>query len=107
MQELLRFAYLGALVVSILGMGALDFRHKLALPKFPLATLLSLVIGVVIFLAWDLAGIALGIFFRGETIFLSGILMAPELPLEELFFLILLCYTSLVMYLGIARRLAR
>ena len=107
MDDLLRFGYLGALVVSILGIGALDFRHKLALPKFPIATVSSILVGVMVFLAWDLVGIWLGIFFRGETSFLSGILLAPELPLEELFFLILLCYTSLVMYLGIARRSAR
>jgi hypothetical protein len=30
---------------------------------------------------------------------MTGILLGPELPLEELFFLILLCYSTLIAYL--------
>jgi len=56
---------------------------------------------------WDLIGIALGIFFRGDTANLSGLLLAPELPLEELFFLILLSYNALLVYLGFARWLKK
>ena len=39
--------------------------------------------GSSFFLAWDLAGIALGIFFRAENPVSTGIVLAPELPLEE------------------------
>jgi hypothetical protein len=53
---------------------------------------------VLFFLAWDLAGIGLGIFFRGETSFMTGVQLAPELPIEELFFLVLLCYLSMNAY---------
>ena len=59
---------------------------------------LVLAVGVLFFLAWDVAGIDLGIFFRGETNFMTGIQLAPELPLEELFFLILLCYLTMNAY---------
>ena len=90
------FAYLGALLVAPGGHG----RARLAVP----AVLLALAAcarpscwssGVVFFLVWDLVGIGLGIFFRGETAFMTGILLAPELPLEELFFLTLLCYLTM------------
>jgi len=64
-------------------------------------------VAVAVFLAWDLVGIALGIFFRGDAPNLSGLLLAPELPLEELFFLILLSYNTLLVYQGFARRFAR
>jgi lycopene cyclase domain-containing protein len=93
------FAYLGALLFSLLGMGLIDFRQKLALFAHPIRTTISVATTVILLLAVDLVGIALGIFFRGQTTLLSGILIAPELPLEELFFLTLLCYTTLVSYL--------
>jgi lycopene cyclase domain-containing protein len=62
------------------------------------ASALAIGIGVAVFLVWDIIGIALGIFFRGNAPHLSGLLMGPELPVEELFFLILLCYNTLLVY---------
>jgi lycopene cyclase domain-containing protein len=60
-------------------------------------------VAVVVFLIWDLVGIALGIFFRGSGPYLTGITIAPELPIEEVFFLTLLSYTILIAYLGFAK----
>lgn len=97
------FAYLGALVISLLGTGLIDFRHRLAFFSRPLQSSISIGITVVVLLAIDLVGISLGIFFRGQTEYLSGILLAPELPLEEVFFLTLLSYTTLVVYLWAKR----
>ena len=59
------------------------------------------------FLIWDAFGVALGVFFRGQTGFLTGILIAPEIPLEEVFFLTLLCYSALLLYVGLERLLAK
>lgn len=95
--------YLLALIVSLLGLGLIDFRHRLALFLQPLRTLTTLTIAVIGFLVWDLVGITQGIFFRGEGPYLSGILLARELPLEEVFFLLLLSYTILLSYLGFAK----
>ncbi len=92
--------YLLALTISILGMGLIDYKHKLALFYQPLRTIITLAVAVVVFLIWDLVGIAMGIFFRGEGPYLTGITIAPELPIEEVFFLILLSYTILIAYLG-------
>ncbi len=102
-QEVVPYLYLIALLFSILGVGLLDWTHKVALFVDARATLLAVVVSVAVFLAWDLVGIANGIFFRGEAPHLSGILLAPELPLEELFFLILLSYNTLVVYRWAAR----
>ncbi|WP_415274432.1 lycopene cyclase domain-containing protein [Aquiluna sp. Uisw_065] len=101
------FAYLAALVLSTVGLYLLDRRHKLAFATSPKAAALSITIAVALFLVWDLVGIGLGIFFRGDAPHLSGLLLAPELPLEELFFLIVLSYNSLLVYLGFARRLKK
>jgi lycopene cyclase domain-containing protein len=96
--------YLGALLVSIAGMVAIDVRHRLFFAVAPARAAIVLVLGVAFFLVWDLAGIGLGIFFRGNPGLLTGIQLAPELPLEELFFLTLLCYLTMNLYGFFARR---
>ena len=53
--------------------------------------------GLAFFLVWDLFGIGLEIFYRGETQFMLGIELAPHLPLEEAFFLAFLCYLTMVL----------
>ncbi len=55
----------------------------------------------------EMFGIGLGIFFRGETQFMTGILIAPELPLEEVFFLTLLCYLTMNVFRGVHMLLMR
>ena len=97
-QEVVPYLYLITLLVSILGVGLLDWTHKVALFVDARATLAAVALSVLVFLIWDVIGIANGIFFRGDAPHLSGILLAPELPLEELFFLILLSYNTLVVY---------
>lgn len=104
MSESTSFFYLFALLLSILGLVGIDKRHSLALFRYPLPTLVSISVAVIIFLMWDVIGISLGIFFRGSTIFLSGLLLGPELPVEELFFLILLSYNTLLAYQFFAKR---
>ncbi len=98
MQSATSFLYLAVLVVSILGLVGIDHKHKLALFNNLRATLASVAIAVAVFLVWDVIGIALGIFFRGNSPHLSGLLLGPELPLEELFFLILVSYNTLLAY---------
>jgi lycopene cyclase domain-containing protein len=96
--------YLGALLVSLAGMVALDLRFRLFFAVAPFRAAIVLVAGVAFFLAWDLAGIGAGVFFRGAPGLLTGVQLAPELPLEELFFLALLCYTTMNLYGLVTRR---
>jgi lycopene cyclase domain-containing protein len=97
-QEVVPYLYLIALLFSILGVGLLDWTHKVALFVDAKATMFAVALSVAVFLVWDIVGIANGIFFRGDAPHLSGLLLAPELPVEELFFLILLSYNTLVVY---------
>ena len=90
------FFYLLGLLAAIAGLALLDFRHKLAFAKNAKHFFLILT-SVAFFLIWDYAGISLGIFFRGESNLLSGLLLSDELPLEELFFLTLLSYNALIL----------
>jgi lycopene cyclase domain-containing protein len=95
--------YLLALAVSLFGLYLLDQRYKLVFFKDWLAGTVAIVVGVAFFLIWDLFGITNGIFFRGEAPSLTGLMVAPELPLEEVFFLTLLCYTTLEVFLSLGR----
>lgn len=90
------FVYLAALLISLAGLATLDIRFKLAFAKNAKAAAVAIAIPYLLFVIWDAAGIALGIFFKGQSKFLSGIMIAKDFPLEELFFLALLCYTTLI-----------
>ncbi len=57
-------------------------------------------IGTAFFLAWDAVGIATGVFVKGDSPLLLGIDIAPQLPLEEPFFLAFLSYLALVVVGG-------
>ncbi|PTL72818.1 lycopene cyclase domain-containing protein [Rathayibacter caricis DSM 15933] len=87
--------YLLALAVSISGMVVLDRRFGLFFWNDARRAAIVLPAGVVFFLIWDLFGIGLGVFFRGETPYMTGLQLAPELPVEEVLFLTLLCYLSM------------
>ena len=92
------FAYLAALVVALAGMVMLDRRFRLFFWRDARRAAIVLFVGVVFFLAWDLAGVGLGIFFRGVTPFMTGWQIAREIPVEEVFFLTLLCYLTMNLY---------
>jgi lycopene cyclase domain-containing protein len=87
--------YLVALLVSIAGLVALDLRLKLFLGAAPVRAAVVLVVGVAGFLLWDAAGVGLGIFFEGGSSLLVGVDLAPQIPLEELCFLVLLCLSAM------------
>lgn len=96
--------YLVALLVALTGMVVLDWRLRLFFWRDWRRALIVLAVGLAFFLVWDLEGIRLGIFFRGETSFMTGVQLAPELPLEEPFFLLLLCYLAMNLYGYLAER---
>jgi len=92
--------YLAALLVSIGCMVLLDRRFRLFFWRAPGRAAIVLAIGVVFFLAWDLAGIGLGIFFREVNTISTGVVLAPHLPIEEVVFLAFLTYLTMVLYTG-------
>jgi lycopene cyclase domain-containing protein len=95
--------YLIGLLVALIGMVVLDLRFRLFFARAPRRAAIVLVLGVAFFLAWDLAGVGLHIFFPGGSGWLLGVQLAPEVPLEELFFLMLLCYLTMNVYGALAR----
>jgi lycopene cyclase domain-containing protein len=99
--------YLVAILLSALGVALLDRRWRLAAWHDPGRTAAAVGIGTAFFLAWDAVGIATGIFVKGDSALLLGLDLAPQLPLEEPFFLAFLSYLALVLHAGAVRVLGR
>jgi len=99
--------YLLGLAVALTGMVMLDRRFSLFFWRDARRAAIVLLVGLLFFLGWDVSGISLGIFFRGETSFMTGIVVGRELPLEEVFFLTLLCYLTMNLFAAINRALQR
>lgn len=88
--------YLGALLISISCMALLDRRFRLVMWRAPRSGSLTIGAGIVVFLSWDLAAIAWGHYGKGQGP-MTGIVLAPELPVEEIVFITFLCYLTLVL----------
>jgi lycopene cyclase domain-containing protein len=101
------FLYLGALLLSAACLLLLDRRHRLFYWHDPVAALVVTAAGLAFFLAWDVAGIAAGVFLRGDSPFATGLVLAPELPIEEPVFLLFLVQCIMIAFTGAARILAR
>ncbi|WP_053387353.1 lycopene cyclase domain-containing protein [Leucobacter japonicus] len=97
--------YLGSLLVTIGCMLLLDWRFRLFFWSDWRAAALVLVLGVGFLLAWDLWGIASGVFRLGESRGMTGLLIAHELPIEEPVFLAFLVLCTMVAFTGALRLL--
>lgn len=82
--------------MSLAGLITLDVRFKLAFAKNPKAASIAIGAPYLLFVIWDFSGIASGIFFKGKSDLLTGLMVAKDFPVEELFFLALLCYSTLI-----------
>jgi lycopene cyclase domain-containing protein len=98
--------YLSCLFVALGGLGFIDWRRHLVLWNKSTSSsssafilrrgLLAVGLGVAYFSLWDVIGINLRIFSPGASFYDLGLLIVPGYPIEELFFLTLLCYQALV-----------
>lgn len=104
---MIELAYGAALLGSTACMAVLDARFRLVLWREGRRSLIVLAIGIAFFLVWDLIAIAQNFYHRGESEAMTGIMLAPELPLEELLFITFLCYVTLVLHGLVALGLTR
>lgn len=96
----MQWAYFVALLLSIAGVALLDRRFRLAFWYDRNRTLLTLAVSLLVFVAWDLTAIGLGIFIHGNSPYSLPLTLVPHFPVEEIFFLFLLCYCTLALYRG-------
>lgn len=90
--------YAAVLLLAGACMGLLDARLRLVLWRDPRRCLVVLAAGAALFLVWDVVAIEQGFYHRGDSAAMTGLLLAPELPVEELLFIAFLCYTTLVLH---------
>lgn len=93
---MLGLSYTAALAVAWIGMLLIDRRFLLAFWYDRRRTWLTLAISGALFVIWDILGIVLRIFRHGGSPYDTGILIAPEFPIEELLFLAFFMYCTLV-----------
>ncbi|PZR54165.1 lycopene cyclase domain-containing protein [Xylanimonas oleitrophica] len=92
------WVYLACIVGSTVCMGLVDHRWRLFLFARPGRAAVVVGCGALVFLLWDVVAIAAGVYQRGQSPGMTGIEVAPELPLEEIFFVVFLCYLTMVLH---------
>lgn len=90
--------YLATLLLALGCMALVDRHWRLVLWADARRGLAVLATGEVLFLAWDLLAVHLGFYRRGESSLMTGVQVAREVPLEEVFFILFLCYVTLVLH---------
>ncbi|MGH3654752.1 lycopene cyclase domain-containing protein [Glutamicibacter sp.] len=93
--------YLGILLVLLACMGLLDAKGKLFLFRHPVRGFLALGLGTGFFVLWDVLAIRQGIFLHKESELMTGIMVSEQFPLEEVFFLVFLCYCAMIAFTGL------
>lgn len=98
------YVYSLALGFSLVGLFGVDVRFKrvfFSLSHRPLTSIATTVVAVVFFmLLWDYLGVKLGIFSTNQSLVLGLHLGNPDLPIEEVLFLTLCTYLSLILQGG-------
>jgi len=87
--------YLLCLLAASACMVLVDRRWRLFFWRDARRATWVLAIGVALLLVADVVGIALGVFSRAPTWAMTGIVLGPELPLEEPLFLAFLTYLTM------------
>ena len=97
----MQWYYLIGLLIGISGLLLIDCRWKLAFWRDGKRTALTLLVAVLVFVLWDFFGIYVGVFFHGGSDYSLPFRLAPEFPIEEIVFLFLLTYSTLIVYHGV------
>jgi len=97
----MQWFYLIGLLIGISGLLLIDRRWKLAFWHDGKRTALTLLVAVLVFILWDFFGIYVGVFFHGGSDYSLPFRLAPEFPIEEIVFLFLLTYSTLIVYHGV------
>jgi lycopene cyclase domain-containing protein len=91
------WSYLASLVLAIGCMALVDRRWRLVLWAHPGRAAAVLGLGLALFLCWDVVALRRHLYERGDSPVMTGVEALPGLPLEEIFFILFLCYLTLVL----------
>jgi lycopene cyclase domain-containing protein len=93
-----QWSYLAALLLALACIALVDHRWGLLLWSDARRGGMVLAAGVVFFLAWDLLAVHFGFYRQSGSDLMTGLQIAPGVPVEELFFVLFLCYVTLVLH---------
>ncbi len=102
----MKYTYLAILIFSIFGMFLADKKYRLVFFKNHRAAVWSIGIVMSLLIAIDIIGINWLIFSTNPAYVVGLYIGSENLPIEEFFFLFLLCYFVLNINQMITRRLA-
>lgn len=91
-----KYYYLIALIISLSGLLAGDFMRRLVFFRNFSASIKILLIGLGFFVLWDVLGIVLGVFATNQKWVSGAHIITPNFPIEEILFLSLLIYVSML-----------
>ena len=92
-----KFFYLSILLISLGGIVLGDWRYKLVFFQQPKAAIKTVIGLVTILLIGDIIGSEWRIFSTNSQ-FVSGLFLGSQIPIEEILFLILISYFTLILY---------
>jgi lycopene cyclase domain-containing protein len=95
--------YLLSLVAVLACMALTDRRWRLFFWADARRATTVFAFGFALFLVWDLVALHYELYERGRSELMTGLEVAPELPVEELFFVAFLPYLTMVLH-GLGRR---
>lgn len=95
--------YLLILMFLIGCMMLIDARGKLFFFSHWIRAAVCLLLGTAFFVVWDVLAIRQGIFLHLDSPLMTGVMVGPQFPVEEIFFLIFLSYSSIIAVLGLPR----
>lgn len=93
-----QYFYISILLFSLCGICLADWQYKLAFWYDWRSSAKSIGFVIALLLLFDIAGIQQQIFSTNQSYVVGIYIMTPNLPIEELLFLFLLCYVTLILY---------
>jgi len=92
------YLYLSVLIFSLLGLFIFDYIHKVVICGPRRNEDLKLILAtILVFLLIDYIGVITGVFWSNSS-YISGLFILPGVPIEEVFFLTLFGYFTLLLW---------
>jgi len=96
--------YISVLVLSIVGMLLADWKYQLAFWFDWKSSIKSIGAVMALLLIFDIIGVFQNIFTTNQKYVIGIYFGTPNLPIEELFFLFMLCYVTLLVFRVLLKR---
>jgi len=91
------YTYLSLLLISLIGLFYLDYKKKFVIFTKNGSSLRDIVFASSLFLIIDIIGVINNIFYSNPK-YIIGVYVFPGVPIEEIFFLFLFSYFSLIVW---------